>query len=143
MKVKLIMSAVLILITQQLHAQTGKVGINITAPQVSMHINDGLAVNSITYHTTVAIFNIPVGNRTYIRIRSDGTSATRQITLSNGLHPGQLLIIHCTGTGIRLEDSDGNLELQIAAPTANLGTDDTLTLICDGTEWVELHRSDN
>jgi hypothetical protein len=46
------------------------------------------------------------------------------------------------GNGFRIEEADANIELQ---GTANIlfGTDDTLTLIWDGNEWVELHRSDN
>ncbi|MBP6431557.1 MAG: hypothetical protein KA319_07315 [Ferruginibacter sp.] len=122
---------------------TGNVGLSSTSNDVRLQINGAIAFERQTFNATLATTNITVGNRTYLRINSDDVNpANRKVTLTTGLVIGQMIIIHCISNSFRLEDTDLNLELQGTADY-NLGLDDTITLIWDGVEWVELNRSNN
>jgi hypothetical protein len=123
--------------------KNGNVGIGENAPDVSMHLNGAISFNSSSIPAIAATVTVTVANKTYLRISSnDANPANRKVVLTNGLTTGQMLIIQCVGGSFRLEDADTNLELQGTA-NYNLATDDTISLIWDGGEWVELHRSDN
>ena len=125
---------------------TVNVGIGVNAPLTRLHMSGALAVDDFTEPNIIANNGtITVANRTYIKVSANNTPVNRNTSLSNGLAPGQLLILEGTGAtatnGIRLEDADANLN--IASATFDVVPGSTITLIWNGTVWVELHRSIN
>lgn len=123
----------------------GNMGVDNLSPLVRMQINGGLALDNASATATSSNFLVTVDNRTYIRVSSNDVPANRFIELSNGLTVGQLLILECSassGNGITVPDNPGSGNTRTAGNFAmTLG--DTMTLIWNGDDWVELNRSDN
>ncbi|MFN8361135.1 MAG: hypothetical protein U0264_14570 [Candidatus Kapaibacterium sp.] len=120
---------------------SGNVGVGTATPAVQLDVNGGIAARPST-QTITTNTAITVGNRTYIRLtNTTGTNWT--ITLSNGLQDGQLLILqfNYTGAGMLLLNDSGNLNLSGNFQPAF--TQSSITLIWDGTSWVETARSLN
>ena len=129
----------------------GNVGIGATDPAVSADVNGALAVRPpATVNATTASTTVTVGDRSYIRVDSDSDPFNREVTLSDGLQDGQILVLQClaecdnpseTYDGIELDtdniviDRDHNGELY---------TNDTVTLIWDEDQglWIMLSFSD-
>lgn len=125
--------------------KNGNVGFSESNPLVNLHINGGMA---LLPDTTVIVSSdnqvVPVGNRSSIFFDSNATPTLRTITLGDGVTVGQLLIITCTNTdptlGIEVLDATINTNLQ---GNRILNTEDTLSLIWNGTKWIETHFSNN
>jgi hypothetical protein len=132
-------------LTDVIFDSSGRVGIGFTNPATSLGINGGVTFIQDNANTiNAATVTITVGNRTFFRVNSDAAPASRKLALTNGLFTGQMLILQCIATGVngfRIEDADANID--ITGATFNMLTNDTITFIWDGNEWVELHRSDN
>ncbi|MBX3042079.1 MAG: hypothetical protein KIT33_11140 [Candidatus Kapabacteria bacterium] len=108
----------------------GKVGIGEIAPGTKLHINGGVVFSPVDNSNS----SITVGDRSYIKVSNDGS-----ITLTGGV-TGQFLVLQKTGSGTTtLADGSGT------KLTGNWegSIDDTITLIFDGSDWVELSRSNN
>lgn len=122
---------------------SGSIGIG-TSPSVSVDINGGLAVQPGTAVSVTADDQaITIGNRSSVILDSDGTPTSRTVTLSNGLVAGQVLYIMVTevnsGDGIEVADS-GNVNLN---GTVSLTDGSVLSLIWNGSAWLEISRSIN
>lgn len=121
--------------------QSGFVGIGTTNPGTSLEVN-----GAVTYTPTTAAagnnasYALTVGDRSYIRVTTTFGGATLG-SISNGLKPGQLLIIENAG-GYLFTINDGAANLYIAG-NALLYANDTITLIWTGNRWLEISRSDN
>lgn len=129
---------------------TGNVGIGVTTPAVKLDIDGGISLrdsgstNTITADDTT----ITVGDRSYIKISSDSSTATdRTFILTQSTRSGQIVILEFVGTGTNTAEladdaamAAGNIRL---SATWNPTQYDTITLISNGTDWVELSRSTN
>lgn len=126
---------------------TGNAGFGTIAPATQVEIEGALTLgDDATLIANAPTFNITVGNRSYYRINSNATPASRLISLTNGLQVGQILMIECTATGgvngIRMSDTPATFN-------TNLGTfhdmyeNDIITLIWNGIDWIETAYSNN
>lgn len=122
----------------------GNLGVGTNDPQVTVDINGGMAVRPAS-NVSVAADNvtITVGNRSYI-VLDPGTGNRQNMTLSDGLQTGQMLIIRVlqTATGsVQLPDAPAN---NVSSSGLWIGrADDTILLIWSGIDWVEISRSNN
>lgn len=121
---------------------TGRLGIglNATTPSNSLDVDGAIDVRPPTNITVAAAANITVGNRSYIRLNP---TATVNVGLTAGQTTGQILIVEIISNGANtltfLDAGAQNLNLQgnFAVPA----TGGTLTLIWNGTIWMELSRA--
>jgi len=141
-----------------------RLGVAANDPQVAMDVNGGLAVRNASVSFPVGaspkVLNVTVGDRSYIRIASDGVACTgfgcvaagtgttqRSITLTSGNQVGQVLVIECVetaaGDGFRVLDTDTNVNTNILGPVYSMQNEDTLILMWNGTNWIEVSRSNN
>lgn len=79
----------------------------------------------------------------YHTIDTQGDAASDDLDTINGGIVGDVLIIRAVNSGrvVTVKDSTGNIELSADMVLDNV--QDTLTLIYDGSNWLELSRSDN
>ncbi|MBL7997741.1 MAG: hypothetical protein JNL32_03790 [Candidatus Kapabacteria bacterium] len=125
----------------------GNVGVGTTgAPNTTLDVNGAVAIRPGTSTVTTDNQAVTVGNRSFVRITSDGTPANRTITLSNGLQDGQIIILRVSGggtatNGIEIADS-GNCNL---SGLAQLLDGAVIQLLWDGAAntWFEVTRSHN
>lgn len=105
----------------------GNVGVATTSPAVSMDIDGGLATRvSAPSQVTADNTQITVGNRSYLRISSDGTPANRTITLTDG-QMGQHLIIVCSSPSTTGGGTPHGVEI-LSTSTNNIWGPNTRTL---------------
>ena len=117
----------------------GAVGINTNAPSTSLDVDGGLTVRAAAVVDLSVSATVTVGNRSYVRVSNGGAQA---ITLSNGLQVGQILILENTNTGTPTLSDAANVNVVGAGYTFN-SADDTISLVWNGTKWVETSRADN
>jgi hypothetical protein len=123
----------------------GNIGAGTTIPAVKMDIEGGLALDESIFIATASPYTITVGNTSYIRLSSNSTANFRNIVLSDGLTIGQVLIIECTAVspnGVTLVDNPGASNMDLSS-NFTMDQNDTITLLWNGTNWLELHRSVN
>lgn len=116
-----------------------------TAPQTAMSIDGGLTLRSNTMNVTSDNQLITIGNRSFLILNSNNPPVYRTIVLSNGLQVGQMLLILVTGgagSGVELVDNVNTSNANLAAAWLP-ENGDTLQLIWDGADWIELSRSNN
>jgi hypothetical protein len=120
----------------------GLVGIGIAAPLGKLVVNGSITSTATSTTLNTADPTLSVGDTSYIRLTL-GALSSGNITLGDGVHVGQRLVIECvsnSGTAIIPDSTTQNVVLSIAwTPTA----EDTLSLIWNGSNWVELARSIN
>lgn len=122
-----------------------KTGDTMTGPLV---ISNNLAVSgNATYRPGALIIadnstTIQVA-QAFVRIETDGaprdfSGCALQIAAGQ---PGQTLIIETVNSGLKFSDGKG---VKLADGVSfSMGSHDTLQLIYDGANWIELHRADN
>ena len=127
---------------------TGKVdraGDTMTGPLVVS--NDLAVAGNVTYRPGAQLIadnstTIQVA-QAFTRIGTDGSLwdfSGCALQIAPGL-PGQMLIIQAANSGITLSDGRG---VKLAEGVSfTMSANDTLQLIYDGSNWIELHRSDN
>lgn len=118
-----------------------------STPSVDVDINGGFATARSTVSLTADNQVVTVTNKSYIALSSDNaTAANRTFVLSQGSTAGHLLVLEWVGTNAgELVDASavsggGNHRLSATwTPTQY----DTLELIWNGTDWMEIGRSTN
>lgn len=91
-------------------------------------------VNEAADLASAATLTLPTSGIEFYRVT--GTTNISSITAS---HPGRRVTLHFTGAGLTVVDGS-NLVL---AGNFVAGADDTITLVCNGTNWIEVARSNN
>lgn len=76
-------------------------------------------------------------------IDTEAAAATDDLDTINGGQTGQVLYIHAANSARDVVAKDGTGNLKLAGDFTMNNTEDTLTLIFDGTNWLEISRSDN
>lgn len=122
-------------------------GFGSSAPQTKVEVNGSVSyIPDASLIANAAVFNITVGDRTYFRINSNAVPASRIISLSNGLQVGQVLMLECTATGgtngIRLADTPASYNTNLAT-FHDMYENDVITLIWNGTDWLEVNFANN
>lgn len=120
------------------------VGMGLINPSTRLEVNGGFTISDTVYNVTAA-FTLTVGNRSYFRIASTVVPSTAIATLSNGLAVGQILVIESTAaatSGIRIADNavTNNTNTPV---NRDLLQNDIVTLIWNGTDWLEISYTDN
>lgn len=128
----------------------GNMGIGTATPLTTLDIAGTLSIEDLGSTLDLSpggSIDLNATNRSFLRINipsvfsgSVALSATESI--SNGTRVGQILILEGKRQlGITIPD-DSNV--QLAGNTDyDMRTNDTLTLIWDGTDWIEIGRSNN
>lgn len=125
-----------------------KVGIGMTAPVVTLEMIGALAVrdDGTTTNVTSDGFALTVGNRGYIRLTSNSnTTTSRTLTLSDGLVRGQILVIENVDGGsdtFEIDDNAATNNTNVVSARA-LGPGDSIMLLWNGTDWMELGFNNN
>jgi hypothetical protein len=119
----------------------GNIGIGTGTPKTKMDVDGGLTIRpTTTVNLTADNQVVTVGNLSFLVLSSDNaTAANRTFTLSSGYQNGHILVILVTLNAAELVDG-GNCAL---SSTFGLGTNDTLSLIWNGSSWYETGRSNN
>ena len=120
-----------------------KVGINTLpySPLTALEVNGAVSLRSAVVNVGSG-GTIIVGDRSFISVYNN-TQAFNVIHLSNGISPGQLLILMgdpSTGFygGTFIDEANLNVDNQVT-----IAAERTLTLIWSGSKWVELSHSLN
>lgn len=71
-----------------------------------------------------------------------GGAADDLITINGGIY-GKIIVVRSTNSGRDVTLKDGADNLNLAGDFTLTNTNDTITLISDGSEWFEMARSDN
>lgn len=131
--------------TQRLYVgSNGNVAVGAVVPNTKLDVEGAIALRPSIPAAITANTTITVGNRSYIRLTHGANAATYTISLSGGLQDGQTLIIqfeNVDGTHPFQFTDGGNLMLSgnFVPNTSH----STISLIWDGSEWVETARSLN
>lgn len=123
----------------------GKVGIGTTTPVARLQVDGALVLQPSAITLIAGAMNVTVADRSVMRISTTAAGSSAQ--LSDGLYFGQLLIIQNAGTGggalgFDIVDNPAVSNCELVA-TRTIGLRDTITLMWDGTDWVEIAFSAN
>jgi hypothetical protein len=127
-------------------AGTNRVGINVPFPINTLHLKGTLAVQPIEVIVSPTNPVVDVGTSSYISVKHSGEGPiVLGLTLTNGLAPGQIVILvaEIFDTSQRFVFGEGpNTDFPGTAGTG-LRDNDVLVLVWNGTKWTQVCRSDN
>ncbi len=126
-------------------AGTNKVGINVPFPIAQLHVNGTVAFQPVQVTVSAGNTLINVGSNAYISIRYLGGNGILGLSLTNGIAPGQLLIL-VAELANQFEDirfAEGPNADFAGTGGAGLEDNDTLVLVWNGTKWTQLCHSKN
>lgn len=79
----------------------------------------------------------------YHTVDTEGDAGSDDLATVNGGITGAILVLQSVNNGRVVTCKDGTGNLQLSADMVLNNTQDTLTLIYNGSNWCELSRSDN
>lgn len=124
-------------------SSAGRVGVGNTAPLVNLDVSGGLALRAVPLDQVgPGTTTIAVGDRSFVRLLP---TVNANFILGDGLQIGQLLYLLNVGTfnfTATVADNPATTNCNLVATRA-LGPKDTLTLVWDGTDWIELGFANN
>jgi hypothetical protein len=100
-----------------------------------------LILNGTTELTISA--GVITATQTYHRVDTESMDPTDDLVTINGGTEGHILIIRASDTDRTVVVKDGTGNLQLTADMSLDNTQDTLTMIYDGTNWLEISRANN
>jgi hypothetical protein len=126
----------------------GKVGIGTTSPSTTLHIDGDVAFGAGSELTISS--GVVTATHSYHHIDTESDAVTDDLdTINGGSVAGEILIIRAANDGRTIVVRDvsssitGNLILSGGSNFNLNDLDDTLVLMYDGTNWLELSQSDN
>lgn len=129
----------------QLGGGSGHVGVNESFPLTSLQLNGAMSINPVNITLSSTNYSITVGNTSYMIITKATSDATFAL-ISNGIARGQVLFIESAqangSSGFNFFSGTSNNTRLSSNPLTLKGLD-TLTLIWNGTYWLELSHSSN
>ena len=109
-------------------------------------VSQSMVLQDTTINVT-GNFSLAVESKGFVIIHSMTSPSSNLITLNPGVRKGQILLIEVTGSGssgVRFTDSSANgMNLGNNNNNIDLLNQDTITLLWDGTLWIELSTSSN
>ena len=122
----------------------GNVGIGTTSPDTKLHVDGDVTLgegNELTMSSDAVTVT-----HSYHPIDTEGDLSSDNLwTISGGDVAGQVLIIRAEYTGrvIHVKDDTGPGNLKLNGDFSLDNVEDSLMLIYDGSDWLEISRSDN
>ena len=124
----------------------GKISVNHSDPKTTLDVDGGLTLRKdATINLTMDNQNVAVGDRSLIWFASNNTTASnRTVVLGDGEEIGQMLIVinKSASSARRLQVLD-NDNTKLSASSHDMDLTDVLTLIWDGSDWLEISFADN
>lgn len=102
----------------------------------------GRSQSSTDVELTIAA-GVVTATRNYHPIDTEGAAATDDLTTINGGYTGQILVLRAANSSRDVVCKDGTGNLQLAGDFTLTNIQDRIVLLFDGSNWVELSRSDN
>lgn len=105
--------------------------------------NEGLQLKVGVATALTITSGIITKSRSYHKIDTESAAASDDLDTINGGAEGDILVIRATSSSRTVVAKDNTGNLQLAGDCTLDNAEDTLTLIYDGTNWLELARSGN
>lgn len=94
-----------------------------------------------TLTIAAGVITVVTGNHL---VETEGAAASDDLdTISGGANAGQLLILSAANSARTVVAKDGTGNLRLNGDFAMDNAEDTLTLLYNGANWLEIARSDN
>lgn len=124
--------------------KNGNAGLGVNMPKTLLDVNGAVTIRDSLVTVINGTNTVTVNNRSFMKIASSTVATTTYVQLSNGAQAGQLLVLMCSSNG-----TNGFTINDSTAANVNLSTNlaftngDTVSLIWDGYDWIQLSYSDN
>lgn len=129
----------------QLGGGSGHVGVNESFPVTSFQLNGAMSINPVNITLSTTNYSITVGNISYMII-TKATSNANFALITDGIVKGQVLFIESAqsngSSGFQFFSGTSNNTRLSSNPLTLKGLD-TLSLIWNGSYWLELSHSSN
>lgn len=104
--------------------------------------NSGPFIAGTQTELTIAT-GVVTATKSYHSIDTQSDAASDDLDTINGGSEGQILVIRANNAARTVVAKDGTGNLKLAGDMSLDNSEDTLTLIFDGTNWLEMARSNN
>jgi len=123
-------------------AGNDRVGIKESAPSVTLQVGGNFAMGT-GGELTVSTGSV-TATHSYHTVDTESDASTDDLdTISGGVVAGQIIVIKAENTARSVVAKDGTGNLKLAGDFTMDNTEDTLMLVYDGSNWLEVTRSNN